>query len=120
METSRIEELARRVIGSGMGVEREEALALMGASDLYALCDAADSICKAFHGNAFDSCSIVNARSGMCGEDCKWCVQTRRHPTGCATYNFLDEDTTMAAAGLNSLRSIRQQAEAYPRPGNDM
>ena len=108
MERSEIDELAWRVIETGEGVSREEALSLMGTSLLDALCDGADRICKAFHGNAFDSCSIVNARSGMCGEDCKWCAQTRHHDTGCITYNFLDEEKTMEAARMNEATGIRR------------
>lgn len=101
MQIEEIDSIAERVIGSGEGVDREEALRLIKVSDLKALCDAADRICKAFHSNRFDSCSIVNARSGMCGEDCKWCAQTRQHSTGCPTYNFLEEDRTLEAARLN-------------------
>ncbi len=108
MEKSEIQELARRVIETGEGVSREEALALMQTPNLDALCDAADQVCKAFHSNIFDSCSIVNARSGMCGEDCKWCAQTHRHDTGCVTYNFLDEEKTMEAARLNEETGIRR------------
>ncbi len=108
MEISEIEALGRRVIETGEGVTREEALALMKTPRLDALCDVADKVCKAFHGNAFDACSIVNARSGMCGEDCKWCAQTHRHDTGCVTYNFLDEEDTMRAARLNEETGIRR------------
>lgn len=108
MEKSEIEALAQRVIETGEGVSREEAIALTGTPLPDTLCDSADRICKAFNGNVFDSCSIVNARSGMCGEDCKWCAQTRHHDTGCATYNFLDEAKTMEAARLNEETGIRR------------
>lgn len=108
MEISDIDDIARRVIETGEGVDRETALALMRTPHMDALCDAADRICKAFHGRAFDSCSIVNARSGMCGEDCKWCAQTHRHATGCVTYNFLDEESTLEAARLNEETGIRR------------
>lgn len=108
MEKSEIDDIARQVIEIGTGVSKETAMALMRTPHLEALCDAADRICKAFHGNRFDSCSIVNARSGMCGEDCKWCAQTHRHDTGCVTYNFLDETQTMAAASLNEETGIRR------------
>ncbi|MDE5841319.1 MAG: biotin synthase BioB [Muribaculaceae bacterium] len=101
MDNTQINILADRVISSAQGVSRDEALVLMQTEDLNALCDAADRIRKAFHGNYFDSCSIVNARSGMCGEDCKWCAQTARHATGCATYNFIEEDRALDAAHLN-------------------
>ncbi len=108
MRTEEIQNLADRVIQTGKGVSREEAIALMRTPDIDSLCEAADRICKAFHSNKFDSCSIVNARSGMCGEDCKWCAQTRHHDTGCVTYNFLDEEKTMEAARLNEETGIRR------------
>ncbi len=108
MRTEEIQNLADRVIQTGKGVSREEAIALMRTPDIDSLCEAADRICKAFHSNKFDSCSIVNARSGMCGEDCKWCAQTRHYDTGCVTYNFLDEERTMEAARLNEETGIRR------------
>ncbi len=108
MTKEEITKIADRVISSGEGISKEEALALIGTPHIDALCDAADRICKAFHSNIFDSCSIVNARSGMCGEDCKWCAQTHRHDTGCVTYNFLDEEKTMQAARLNEETGIRR------------
>lgn len=108
MEKSEIYEIARNVIDTGIGVPKQTAMSLMHTPLLDELCDAADRICKAFHGNRFDSCSIVNARSGMCGEDCKWCAQTHRHNTNCATYNFLDESRTMDAARLNEQTGIRR------------
>ena len=100
--------LADKVISDGVGVSKEEAVALIASPDIDALCDAADRITKAFHSNIFDSCSIVNARSGMCGEDCKWCAQTNRHHTGCLTYNILDEEETLRAARLNQQTGIRR------------
>lgn len=108
MKREDIAAIAKRVMDTGEGVEREEALSLMRTPLLEELCDAADQICKTFHSNKFDSCSIVNARSGMCGEDCKWCAQTHRHETGCVTYNFLDEEKTMEAARLNEKTGIRR------------
>ncbi|MDE6019044.1 MAG: biotin synthase BioB [Muribaculaceae bacterium] len=108
MKPSQINLIADRVISSRKGVSRDEALSLMHTDHIDALCDAADRIRKTFHGNHFDSCSIVNARSGMCGEDCKWCAQTRHHDTRCVTYNFLEEDKTMQAARMNERMGIRR------------
>lgn len=108
MDKSMIDEIAYRIIETGEGASGEEALRLIGAEDLDALCDAADRICRAFHPRRVDSCSIVNARSGMCGEDCKWCAQTRRHNSKCETYNFLDEEKTLDAAAANERHGIRR------------
>lgn len=101
-------ELAGRVIATGKGITRDEAAALADFKDLDALCDAADRICRNFHGDTIDSCSIVNARSGMCGEDCKWCAQATRYRTGCDTYNFLEDDEVMKAAAINQREGIRR------------
>lgn len=108
METSiNLETLTRRILDGG-SITRDEALLLAAYPDLDALCDAADRISRTFAGTKVDSCSIVNARSGMCGEDCKWCAQATRHNTGCQTYNFLEEEEVMKAARQNSREGIRR------------
>lgn len=92
----------------GESISREEAEWAAGFSDLDALCDVANEVCRRWQGNDVDSCSIVNARSGMCGEDCKWCAQATRHHTGCETYNFLDENEVLTAAEANNKAGIRK------------
>lgn len=92
----------------GESISRREAEWAAGYADLDALCDVADEISRRWQGTTVDSCSIVNARSGMCGEDCKWCAQATRHHTGCETYNFLDEDEVLAAAEANNRAGIRK------------
>ncbi len=88
---------------------KQEAMALAHYPDLDALCDAADRITKACSSyGRIDSCSIVNARSGLCGEDCKWCAQATRHHTGCATYNAIDAEEVMQAAAMNEQAGIKR------------
>ncbi len=99
--------ITERVLTGGE-VSHAEALRLATWPDLDALCDAADRICRATQSPQIDSCSIVNARSGMCGEDCKWCAQATRHHTGCATYNFLDADEVMHHAHRNENEGINR------------
>lgn len=101
-----IHDLADAVI-AGHAVTRAEALRLAEA-DLDTLCDEADRIRQALCGDTVDSCSIVNARAGLCGEDCKWCAQAVRHHTGCDTYNIVDADEAMHAAALNEKAGIRR------------
>lgn len=93
---------------SGGDVTRDEALFLADFDDIDALCDSANRIRKHFQGDNVDSCSIVNARSGMCGEDCKWCAQATKYATGCDTYNFIDEAEVMHAAFRNQKEGIKR------------
>ena len=37
-------------------------------------------------GARFDLCSITNAKSGLCSEDCRFCAQSSRHQTQSPTY----------------------------------
>lgn len=102
-----LNEITERILDGG-SITKEEALELSRTADTDALREAADRIRRRFIGDRVDSCSIVNARSGACGEDCKWCAQASRHHTGCATYNILDEEEVMHAARLNESEGIRR------------
>lgn len=103
-----IELIRNRILETGEGISREEAERLAAGAPTDLLADAADAIARKFNGTTVDSCSIVNARSGMCGEDCKWCAQSRHYATNCETYNFIDEEETMRAARMNEKEGIRR------------
>ena len=102
-----LSELTDKVL-AGYDVTREEALELADYEDIDALCDAADAIREALVGRKVDSCSIVNARSGLCGEDCRWCAQATRHHTGCKTYNTIELSEVMKAARENEKAGIQR------------
>lgn len=106
-DITRLEALEKRVNDGGT-ISRDEARFLADFPDRDLLCDAADRLRARFAGDNVDSCSIVNARSGLCGEDCKWCAQASRHHTGCDTYNFLDEEEVIKAARINEKEGIHR------------
>ena len=81
MNTEQIETLKKRVLAGGH-ITQEEALALSESNEKEALYAAADQIRAHFMGNRIDMCSIMNAQSGRCSEDCKWCSQSRHFKTG--------------------------------------
>ena len=53
---------------------------------------------KHFCGNHVDFCTIINARSGRCGENCKYCAQAAGHHTDCEEYGFLPKEEIMKVA----------------------
>ena len=52
----------------------------------------------AHRGEAFSLCSIINAKSGKCSEDCRFCVQSGHYETDAPVYPLQDEDAVLAAA----------------------
>ena len=92
-----IEDLKRKVVEGGE-VTRGEALALAGCGDVEGLCRAAGEIRERCAGRGFDLCSIVNARSGRCSEDCKWCAQSALFRTGAREYDLIGEEECVALA----------------------
>ena len=74
-------EEAKQYILEGRKITEEQALSLANHPDKEALYEAAHQITRHFMGNKFDTCSIINAKSGNCSEDCKWCAQSGHYKT---------------------------------------
>lgn len=58
----------------------------------------ADSIRHESAGPKLELCSILNAKSGLCGQDCKFCAQSARHHTGASVYPFKAKEEILEAA----------------------
>jgi biotin synthase len=58
----------------------------------------ANKIRKNYIGNKLELCSILNARSGLCSEDCKFCAQSTRHHTNIAVYPLKEKKQIVQAA----------------------
>lgn len=106
MDNSSLTDIKDRIIGGGI-ITSAEAYSLLDA-DFDALCDAAADITAALCSDEFDSCSIINARSGRCPENCKWCAQSAHWATGCDTYPIIPEEECMALARYNAAKGIRR------------
>ena len=53
---------------------------------------------KDYLGSKLELCSIINAKSGYCGEDCKFCAQSSRHSANIATYSLKQKEEILEAA----------------------
>ncbi len=106
MDNSSLTEIKDRIIGGG-AITSAESYSLLDA-DFDALCAAAADITAALCSDEFDSCSIINARSGRCPENCKWCAQSAHWITGCDTYPIIPEEDCMTLARYNAAKGIRR------------
>lgn len=48
--------------------------------------------------DGFSLCSIMNAKSGRCSEDCRFCTQSAHYRTDAPVYSLRNEDEIIAAA----------------------
>ena len=102
-----IEYLKNKVL-SGGSLTADEAYGLVNLTDgeREALYDAAAEITERFGSRKFDSCSIINARSGRCPENCKWCAQSAHFNTTINNYPLVERDVCMAMAAYNQRAGI--------------
>lgn len=78
----------------------EEALELaqFEGRDLLDLFVAANMIKEHFVGTRVHLCSIINAKSGRCREDCAFCAQSSHHETDAPFYPLVEESRLLDAA----------------------
>ena len=58
----------------------------------------AHTIKKGYEKNEIILCSIINAKSGFCSEDCAFCAQSSHHSTGIKTYDLLGKKQILEKA----------------------
>lgn len=88
------------------GISQEEALYFAQNSSLEELLEASEKVTLGCNSRKFDSCSIINAKSGRCSEDCKWCAQSIHYDTGAPTYPLLQTEPLLRAAKMCHKRGI--------------
>ncbi|HDO29735.1 MAG TPA: biotin synthase BioB, partial [Desulfobacteraceae bacterium] len=105
--TSLIQKTLTTVL-DGDSVDRQTALQLAAAADQEELWAAADRVRNHFHGADFSLCSIINARSGRCSEDCRFCAQSARHHTGVDEYEIAAMEQALAMAEENDRHGVHR------------
>jgi len=94
-----VQETADKVL-EGAVVTTEDALRLTDAagSDLYLMFAEASRIREHFKKNSASLCSIINAKSGRCPENCAFCAQSAAHKTDAQVYPLVDEEEIVRCA----------------------
>ena len=100
-----LESLKKKIL-SGQGICPEEALRLAEKAELRPLLDAAQEITVLCAPRRFDLCSIINAKSGRCPEDCKWCAQSAHYHTGIEEYGLVPKEECLRHASVNEASGI--------------
>lgn len=85
---------------SGEGITREQALELetFSREELALLYEGTSRIREKFKGQDVKICSIVNAKSGRCVEDCSFCGQSAAFKTSSPEYGLMEVEEIVRAA----------------------
>lgn len=95
---------------SGGGISSSDALAVLRLprEEMWRLLEVTDTIRRKFKGDGVRLCSIVNAKSGLCSEDCSFCSQSRGSKAEISKYPLIDEEKIVAAARDAKARGARE------------
>jgi biotin synthase len=66
--------------------------------DIIELAAVANRVREEFNGNEIDLCSLLNAKSGRCPEDCGFCAQSAHYKTEALVYPMMDTNRIVEEA----------------------
>jgi biotin synthase len=93
----------------GQPISRADALSIaenVRGADLLDLVSLANKVRLKF-APAVHACSIINAKSGRCRENCRFCAQSAAYGTGIETYPVLAPEAVLEAAGKVYAEGVR-------------
>ena len=99
--------ISQKII-SGERINREDDLNFLLTTPLDELQRGAHDIQKFFCGNHIDFCTIINGKSGRCGENCKYCAQSACHHTGIDEYDLLSKEEIFNHALANQNAGVNR------------
>ncbi|TCK93478.1 biotin synthase [Natranaerovirga hydrolytica] len=102
-----LKQLAIKVL-EGYEIQYEEAIALSMIEDIDALLGWANTIREKYNGKKVDLCSIMNAKSGKCTEDCKFCAQSAHYKTDAPVFSLINEDEILKRAKENEANGVHR------------
>ena len=105
------QQLASRVLSEDHKVTRDEALAILQSNDdeILDLMSAAFRLRQRYFGKTVQLYFLMNAKSGLCPEDCTYCSQSKISDAEIPKYNILSRDKLLDGARL----AAEQGAKTY-------
>lgn len=109
METFQIISLGEKIL-NGYQTTYQDALSLSSVdeADIPLLSAYANKIRLKYTGKHVDMCGIINARAGMCSEDCKFCAQSAHNDANSPEYPLLNKDELLAQAKMLEQQGARR------------
>lgn len=102
-----IHKIRERILTGGC-ISPGEAQEIARNTEKTALYEVAHEITLRMAPAKFDMCSIINARSGRCPEDCKWCAQSAHYQTKIDTYELVDKQECLRQAQYNEKQGVHR------------
>lgn len=102
-----IKEVEEKII-AGYNISETEALYLQNNIPTILLCECANQIRIHFKGEVINTCTIMNAKSGLCSENCKWCSQSAHHKTGVEIYPLIRKEAAIEQALYDSSKGVQR------------
>ncbi|WP_291570578.1 biotin synthase BioB [Clostridium sp. UBA4548] len=105
-----IKEMEKKTL-AGNFITFEETMKLAGLEEkehILELCNCANNIRQTFMGKEVDLCTIMNAKSGHCTEDCKFCAQSAHYKTNAAVYDLVSKDAALKLARENESEGVNR------------
>ena len=89
-----IDKIKEKIIKENYRITKEDALALFD-QPLEELAKAANEIRLACAPKTTSVCSIISARQGKCGENCKYCAQSAHWKTSCTSHSMIKPENAI-------------------------
>ncbi|MDR2962536.1 MAG: biotin synthase BioB [Bacteroidales bacterium] len=95
-------------IKAGAEIDFETACKLAEYANKEELYEGANTLREYFCNAALQLCSITNAKSGLCSENCKWCSQSAHNKCKIDIYDSIDKNTAVAQAVANGKAGVHR------------
>ncbi len=90
--------LKKGLEGTGLTGDEAAEFTRINEERIYEILSVTERVRRYHKGTEVNLCSIVNAKSGLCREDCSFCSQSASYATGVETYSMVEPDDIVDAA----------------------